>query len=157
MIVRWLGAYGHGSSLESSLQWELTQCDREVAAERFATGRGYAARYRHGEFTACVGLRLAKGALIRRFPGDVYSRTGEDGRLVPSRYASGVDLCGIGRHEECFCRPVYDAIVCREHPARMGRGVAGTLARVAAQYGLPILVLDKDGRRKRVDREGRKR
>lgn len=155
MIVRWLGAYGHGASLESSLQWELTQCDREVAAERFTRGRGYAARYR-GEYTARIGLRLAKGALIKRFPGDVYSRTGEDGRLAPTRYASGVDLCGIGRHEECFCRPVYDALVCREHPARMGKGVADTLARIAAQYNLPIIVLDVNGKHKRVYVEGRR-
>ena len=149
MIVRWLGAYGHGMSLADSLAWELTQGKREVAAERFTRGCGFAARRYNGNFAARVGLRVAKGALVKRYPGDVYSVAREDGTLAPTRYASG-PLTRTGRHEECFCQPVFDAIICREHPARMGKGVDAVLRQAAARFGLPVLVLDMRGKHTRL-------
>ena len=148
MLVRWLGAYGYGSDLESSLEWELSQDVREVAAEHFTRGRGSAGG------SARIGLRLAKGASVRDFPGDVWSRPGKDGRLYETRYASGYLVHG-DRHTESFCVPVFDAIVCREHPARMGKGVCDILNRVAHKYNLPVLVLNSKGRA--VPLEGHKR
>ena len=40
MVVRWIGAFGKSSSLSESLSWELSQNEREVAAEHINGNQG---------------------------------------------------------------------------------------------------------------------
>lgn len=140
MVVRWLGAFGKGSDLATSLSWELTQ-DREVAAEHISSGNG---KIRH----ARVGLLVDKRAVIRVFPGDVWSVAGEDGKLRATRYASGYAL--RRRHHEAFCCPVYRAIVIKDHPDRIKPAIMATVRSASASFALPIVWIDGKGKKHSV-------
>lgn len=140
MVVRWLGAFGKGSDLAASLSWELTQ-NREVAAEHITSGNG---KIRH----ARVGLLVDKRAVIRVFPGDVWSVAGEDGKLRATRYASGYAL--TGRHSEAFCRPVYRAIVIKDHPDRIKPVVMNAVRGASEGFSLPIVWIDSKGKKHSV-------
>lgn len=150
MIVRWLGAYGKHATLESSLTWELTQTGREVAAERIGRGdgQGYIPHAR-------IGMWIDSAAVVRHFPGDVYSvRTRrENGEgcimLKPTRKVHAI----AGRHSEVFCLPGYvRAIVVKDHPSRFEKAVRLCLACVAASHKLEIFQLTKEGKRVNVTR-----
>ncbi len=141
--IRWIGAFGHSSDLASSLEWELTQRDREVAAEIVHGGQGTITHAR-------IGLLVAKGAVIRSFPGDVWSVPGEGGRLSPTRQATGWHK----RHTEAFCRPEYAAIVLKDNPARFKPSVLKTVKDAAEKHGIPVLMLARNGKRTRISLQG---
>lgn len=141
--IRWIGAFGHASDLASSLEWELTQHDREVAAEIVHGGQGTITHAR-------IGLLVDKGAVIRAFPGDVWSVTREGGRLEATRQATGWHK----NHTEAFCRPEYAAIVLKDHPARFRPSVLKAVKDAAEKHGLPVIMLARNGKRTRISLQG---
>lgn len=165
MLVRWLGAFGSSSSLAESLSWELSQREREVAAERVATSRKVQewAYDKSGQLRerlvpagngsiqhALVGLWIDKRAVVRSFTGDVWSVTSEDGRLVPTRHSKP---CG---HTEVFCRPGYvKALVVKKHPASLSGEVLSALRDASKSHDLDVFLLTARGKRVLVTKEVR--
>lgn len=140
MVIRWLGAFGKAEGgLADALVWELTQT-REVAAELIRRGNG---RILH----ARVGLLVDSRAVIKTYPGDVWS-VADGEKLKTTRYASGWSL--KNRQHEAFCKPVYRAIVVKEHPDRMRRSVMEAVRVVAEHYALPVIYIDGRGRKHSV-------
>lgn len=140
MIIRWLGAFGKAQDLAKSLEWELTQT-REVAAERISGGNG---KIRH----ARVGLLVDSRAVIKTYPGDVWSVVTESDKLKATRYASGWGL--KNRQQEAFCKPVYRAIVVKEHPDRMKPVVMAAVREAAHRHNLHVVWIDGKGRKHSV-------
>ena len=134
MAIRWLGAFGKGSSLVDSLRWELTQNfgGREVAAEWVDSQTSHQ-RFR---IRRTVGLLVAKGAIIRRYPGDVWSVTSESGRLEVTRPSTSYG------HTECFCRPKFSAIVLTRPWGQLRAEVRAAIRTVAGETGLPVVYLE---------------
>ena len=96
--VRWIGAFGKGSTLSDSLNFEIYTCDRDVACE---ICKGYTSRISHAK----IGLLLDNCAIIKKFNGDCWSKN-NNGMLYMTRnpkYAS--------RHLEAWARPNYKGIV----------------------------------------------
>lgn len=166
MLIRWIGAYGKGDSLEDALRWEITQRDREVAAEyvfratvsEWRGGFGYehiAPVVRGQGFIdhALVGMWLDKRAWIKGYPGDVWSRTDEAGRLYATRRA----VVRSHGHTEIFCKPGYvKALILKRHPSTLGPAILKTLKTISVEYDLPVFYLNKKGRRTLVTDEVRR-
>lgn len=140
MVIRWIGAFGKASSLADALDWELGINAREVAAEHIRGGNGRVAHAR-------VGLLVDRRAVIKTFPGDVWSVVGKDDKLHATRYACDILSC---RQHEAFCRPVYRAIVLKEHPARMKPSVMHAVAEAAKKFALPVIWIDRKGKKHSV-------
>lgn len=121
------------------LFWELTQT-REVAAEHISGSNG---QIRH----ARVGLLVDSRAVIKTYPGDVWSVT-EGDKLKATRYASGWEL--KNRQHEAFCKPVYRAIVVKEHPDRMKPVVMAAVREAAQRHNLPVMWVDGKGKKHSV-------
>lgn len=130
MVVRWLGAFGtSGDGLAAAFDWEFTQSEREVAAERVTRERP--SRIRH----ALVGLRVRSTGVIRVFPGDVWSVPAEDGTLIKTRR-------GVNTHTEVFCRPGhFDAIVVKCPMARLVPHVRDAVLAASEKFNVPVIVL----------------
>lgn len=68
MIIRWLGAFGYGSSLKDSLDWEFSSPNRERAAEMLQKNQKSMLANKCG-----IGLLFNKTSVTKKFPGDVWS------------------------------------------------------------------------------------
>ena len=135
MVIRWIGAFGKGESLFQSLSWEFTQ-EREVAAERVTGGKG---TIEHAQ----IGLRVASEAVIRHYEGDVWSKVSPDGRLYATRRA-------CRGHSECFCKPVYTGIVCKQHPSRLAKLVQEAVFQASEKFGVSVFYVTEKGEVKKV-------
>ena len=135
MIVRWLGAFRSSPSLMEALDWEMKNSSAEIAAEEFLYGNG---AIRH----ARVGLLINKENVVRRFPGDVWSERGTNGRLIPTRHSFSVP----GRHTEVFCKPgKFSAIVLKEHYSRLKKEIQEAVYTASEKYNLPIVYINNRG------------
>ncbi len=131
MIIRWLGAFrGTGQSLSDSLVWELSQKERQVAAEIIQKFEG-------SQIPSKVGLLVKSQAVVRRYFSDVWSEVSEDGRLTKTRRQEDVS----SPHREAFCLPDYAAIVIK-------KGVSKQAIDACMEHkgSLPILLLTKKGK-----------
>lgn len=132
MIVRWLGAFGKGADLKSSLYWELAINHEEVAAEPlhgFYVKNGdldYASSIDHAK----VGLILKRSSLIKKFNGDCWSIK-QDHKLVKTRNPRASTA-----HNEAWVRPDYVAIIIK---GPISEGAFIIIEEMAAQFNLPIL------------------
>lgn len=81
-FVRWLGAFGQGSSLVESAVWEMSQTDRQVAAEPLIRGRSMIDH-------AKIGLAIAnpEATFARGWLADAWTTIGEDGIIRRLRTA----------------------------------------------------------------------
>lgn len=168
MLVRWLGAYGRREDFAASMRWELTQREREIAAERFSP-RAYVEereyqfgapdlvrRVRLGQGTighALVGMWLEGRAAVRTFPGDVWSVLDErTGRLVPTQDS----FACTGKHTEIFCKPGHvRALVLKVHPSRLAPAVLSALRDISIEFSLDVYLITAKGKRVKVTREVR--
>ena len=138
MVIRWIGAFGKGESLFQSLSWELTQ-EREVAAERVTGGKG---TIEHAQ----IGLRVASEAVVRHYEGDVWSKVAPDGRLYATRRGRRTH----DGHSECFCKPVYTGIVCKQHPSRLAKLVQEAVFQASEKFGVSVFYMNEKGEVKKV-------
>lgn len=128
-IVRWIGAFGRGDSLEASLSFEIARSSaHEVCAEDTKNGSYISAK---------IGLLVKQTAVIRRFHGDVWSVTDEKtGRLVKTRNP-------VSTHSELWVNPIFTAIVVKN-------GVSDSNLKIARDFadahGLKFLGITKKGR-----------
>lgn len=140
MIIRWLCAFrGKGNDIVNSLDWELTQKEREVAAEDLR-GNFSGILAMHPEIK--VGVLINKKGITRKFKGDVWSITNEKGLLVPTRKANSVKNSFYVPHTEVFIKPGFiSGIVIIEPFARLNPSLVQGLKNKADQYDLPIYLL----------------
>jgi len=128
--VRWLGAFGKGSSLLKSLHYEVARdSNGEVAAELLRDGKS---QIRH----ARVGLLVSQKAVIRRFDCDVWSRPvgTKSVRLKANRTKA------FSEHAECFCRPEYTGVVVKNY-AGMKKDIKKGILWFAKKNNLPVYEL----------------
>lgn len=133
IYVRWLGAFGHSTSLSSSFEYELEICDREVAAEMIDLGN-WCANIEH----ARVGLIMDRSAVHKVFPGDVWSvSSNRSRRLQTTQYG----VRHSHSHTECFCDPSYAGIVVRGAWEDLSQAARTQILQASARYDLPIYTL----------------
>lgn len=148
-FVRWLGAFGSGSSLSEAAEWELSQIARQVAAEPLYRGRSllhskiglevdhYASRFHCGWMTDAWTVRRDNGTLRAKYrPAD---RQGKKYRDVNRFLAAWAAVKNPTNHGEVvFDSPIYSAVVVKSTATL--RGVSRA-RRIAARLNLPLRVL----------------
>lgn len=79
-FVRWLGAFGKGTSLTEAASWEISQVERQVSAEPLCRGRSFIDHAKIGLAIANPSATFARGWLA-----DAYTTIGEDGIIRRTR------------------------------------------------------------------------
>lgn len=149
-FVRWLGAFGSGSSLTEAADWELSQTDRQVAVEPLHRGRSLINHAKIGLVVNHDASRFHAGWLA-----DAYTVKRDDGTLRPiykPRNRQGKKFKGMDRFlaawsaiknpshhgEVIFDSPVYRAVVVKSTATTHGVSRA---KRLADMLKLPLEVL----------------
>ena len=129
MLIRGLGAYGKGESLESSLRFELTRSTEGECCAMLIS------RKTRGWLPSGVCLLVKNSARIKLFNGDCYS-VSENGKLRLTRNANSSKT-----HRECWVHPEYIAIVLTK---RISKKALETVQNIAQEFGLKVLHLTKE-------------
>ena len=129
MLIRGLGAYGKGESLEASLRYELTRSAADECCAMLISRKEY------GWLPSGVCLLVKNSARIKLFNGDCYS-VSENGKLHLTRSANSSKT-----HRECWVHPEYIAIVLTK---RISKKALETVQSIAKEFGLKILHLTKE-------------
>lgn len=149
-FVRWLGAFGSGTSLFEAAGWELSQIERQVAAEPLHHGRSLITHAKIGLVIDHQVSRFHAGWLV-----DAYTKLGDDGTLRPKykpRMRQGKRFKDMdrflaawsavknpsGHAEVIFDAPHYCAVAVKSTATERGRRRA---QRLADQLGMPLEVL----------------
>lgn len=146
-FVRWLGAFGSGSSLTEAAAWETKQTERQVAAEPLVRGRSFIDHAKIG-----LSVQSPEATFRRGWLWDAWTVTREDGtiRATRNRYAeyknmdrflSALNKSNKNRDchaEAAFAAPTYSAVVVKSTATPHGKRRA---KRLAAMLGLPLEVL----------------
>lgn len=149
-FVRWLGAFGQGTSLTDAAEWELSQTARQVAVEPLHRGRSLISYARIGLVVDHEASLFVKGWLT-----DAFTTLGDDGILRPKylpRSRQGKAYRDLNRFlaawsavktpekwaEALFDSPVYSAVVVKASATEHGRNRA---KRLAERLGLPLMEL----------------
>ena len=149
-FVRWLGAFGSGSSLSEAAEWELSQTARQVAVEPLHRGRSLLDHAKIGLVIDHEASRFHAGWLT-----DAWTVKRDDGTLRPQyrpRYRQGKKFRDMdrslaawsavkypSRHAEViFDAPIYRAVVVKSTATE--RGVRRA-KRLAERLHLPLEVL----------------
>lgn len=148
MFVRWLGAFGKGTSLSDAASWENSQLERQVAAEPLWHGRSLIRHVR-------IGLEIDERASIfaSGWLQDAWTEPHADGTLRSNarrrgklaryrnmdRFLAKWNATKSRAHAEAaFAAPVYKAVVVKNNATEHGMGRA---RRLADQLGLPLKVI----------------
>lgn len=149
-FVRWLGAFGSGTSLSDAAGWELSQIERQVAAEPLHRGRSLldhakiglavdhdASRFHAGWLTDAYTIRQDNGTLRPKYrPRDRQGRKFSD---MDRFLAAWSAVKNPSRHAEAiFDAPHYRAVVVKSTATE--RGVRRA-KRIADRLNLPLEVL----------------
>lgn len=147
-FVRWLGAFGSGSSLSEAADWELSQKNRQVAVEPLWRSRSLIDH-------AKIGLAVdhADSHFVRGWLSDAWTETRADGTLRPrdgrvrngagyrdlDRFLAAWSRSRRGHHGEAIFDHVrYNAVVVKRSATARGYERA---RRLAANLSLPLEVL----------------
>ena len=154
-FVRWLGAFGKGSSLLDAGKWEIAQTDRQVAVEPLWRGTSLV---RH----AMIGLEIDHNASIFRsgWLSDAWTAVNEDGVLTSSppngwakdsrkdlrrfkdmdRFLATWSRIRSPNHhaEAAFASPIYVSVVVKSCASDRGKQRA---AKLAETLKLPLKVI----------------
>ncbi len=141
-FVRWLGAFRKGaSSIEESIAWELSQTEREVAAEPLRHCRS---RIDHAQIG--LGVDESRSTFVYGLIIDGWTEPSKDGsgRLLPKRekrikdkdfFLSRFYKAKINWHGEAvFSSPKYSAIVCKSKDSQTREKAA----KLADKFSLPL-------------------
>lgn len=148
MFVRWLGAFGKGTSLTEAASWENSQLERQVAVEPLWHGRSF---IHHAK----IGLVIDERASIfaSGWLQDAWTETHSDGTLRSNKNRRGklaryrnmdrflakwAATKALSHAEAAFTAPVYKAVVVKHNATEHGMGRA---RRLANQLGLPLKVI----------------
>lgn len=144
IYVRWLGAFGHGKSLEESLRFEITKAQGDFACEPIS---GYGSCVH-----AKVGLLVSPDRIFRNFDGDVWSV-----KLPPrrkrTRRKKGIFLVATRKPNEamschreawlstCSKDSAYTGIVFCGNWKALSRMARQTILQISKETGLKIYCL----------------
>jgi hypothetical protein len=148
-FVRWLGAFGSGSSLSEAAEWEKSQTARQVAVEPLHRGRSLlhakigleinhaVSRFHAGWLCDAYTIEIDGGVLRPKYrPRD---RQGRKFRDMDRFLAAWSAVKGPSQHGEViFDAPHYCAVVVKSSATE--RGVKRA-ARLAARLNLPLRIL----------------
>lgn len=155
IVVRWLGAFGHASSLEASIRHELTTLQgKQVAAEPLFDGRSRLSS--NAEIGLLVDQSISR--LIAAYGSDAWTKDTSGGRVKahrtkqkkPGRSWDSLQEVGRSRprghykpdHGEVTIQGArYSALVARWPRKKLTIKLATELA---AKFGLPLV--DTQGR-----------
>jgi len=148
-FVRWLGAFGSGSSLTEAATWETKQVERQVAAEPLHRGKSYISHAKIGLAIANPESTFARGWLYDAWTvidgdGILKAKRRGYGKQRPyrdmNRFLSAYSRCvHTGHHAEAaFNAPLYDAVVVKLTASERGKRRAH---RLAQQMGLPLQMI----------------
>lgn len=149
-FVRWLGAFGSGSSLTEAATWEASQVERQVAVEPLHRGRSLLGHAKIGLVVDHDASRFHAGWLA-----DAYTVKRDDGTLRPyykPRNRQGKKFHDMDRFiaawsavknpshhaEVVFDSPTYRAVVVKSTATAHGVSRA---KRLADMLNLPLEVL----------------
>lgn len=147
-FIRWLGAFGRGDSLEQAVAWELSQTDRQVAAEPLIRGRSHITHVMVGLAIANPEATFARGWLF-----DAWTVKTSDGVILPTRnrrheyrdvhrFLKALNRPQRAAHpwhaEASFNAPAYDALVVR-HGA--SPELVSRCKEIAARFNLPLRIM----------------
>lgn len=136
-VIRWMQAFnGRHRELRDTLIHELERARggdyREVAAESIRNLSTWDCN-----IESQVGLIVAKGSVIKTYPGDVWSvRKGQ--KLVATRYGR------YHGHTECFCQPHYTGIIIRGNVEDFDRSFIDMICQMARKYNVAVYTLNYD-------------
>lgn len=154
MLIRWLQQFrGRGEyNLPSSLNWELSQRNRQVAAENCnlpENGRNKARQDGIVGITSIfgqVGLVFKTKAVVQKYSGDVWSEIAENGKLYATRGP-------VKTHSEVFCHAGgygnIAAIVCRTNVDYKTKCAVRSAAK-KYNVGLIWISVSRDGKIRKV-------
>ena len=146
-FVRWLGAFRKGAnSVGDALAWELSQTEREVAAEPLRHGKSRIDR-------AKIGLEVDENRSVFRYGllVDGWTEPAKDGsgRLLPSgekrikdkdiylsRFYRSKGASTVWHGEAVFASPKYSALVCKKDLQTREKAVE-----LADTYSLPLKII----------------
>jgi hypothetical protein len=144
-FVRWLGAFGVGSSLTEAVSWELNQVERQVAVEPLWRGQSFI-----GHVTIGLAVDHSRSRFARGWLYDAYTVPHEDGSLRATRHRKA-EFKNMDRFlaawnkqrpfhhgEVAFDSPVYRAVVVKSTASDRGFRRA---KRLASKLGLPLKIL----------------
>jgi hypothetical protein len=147
-FVRWLGAFGSGSSLSEAAEWELSQTARQVAVEPLYRGRSLLRHCKIGLVVDHNASRFHAGWLV-----DAYTKqVGDTGILRPlyspasrqgKKYrdvdrfleAWSATRNQSGHGEVIFDSPIYSAVAVKSTATEHGKRRA---ERLAKRLNLPL-------------------
>lgn len=149
-FVRWLGAFGQGTSLTDAAEWEQSQTARQVAAEPLHKGRSLishtriglvvdheASRFHAGWLTDAWTSVQADGTLRAKYLPR--TRQGKKFRDMDRLLAAWSAVKNPIRHAEAvFDSVTYSAVAVKATATDHGKNRA---ARLAARLNLPLRVL----------------
>src|SRR5574343_466494 len=139
-FVRWLGAFGSGSSLSEAVDWELSQTDRQVAVEPLYRGRSLlggakiglaidhdVSRFHAGWLTDAWTEQREDGTLRPKYrPRDRQGRKFRDMDRFLAAWSAAKDPSNHG--EVIFDSPIYRAVVVKSTATERGVRRAKRLA-----------------------------
>jgi hypothetical protein len=151
-FVRWLGAFGQGTSLSDAATWELGQTERQVAAEPLWRGQSlighvkiglvidedrsvFASGWLHDAWTVPDDQGILRHGVSHR--GQRYKRFKDMDRFLVAWKKRAPDHHG----EAAFDATIYKAVVVKSTASEHGVGRA---KRLAAELRLPLLVLEDE-------------
>jgi len=146
-FVRWLGAFGQSSeSVAESASWELSQTERQVAAEPLWHGKSFISHAKIGIVIANPEATFARGWLY-----DSYTVTDNHGiNLATSRrkdeFKNMDKFLKVfskqdrdwGHAEAAFNCPTYNAVVVKKGASASAKSKA---KRLALEFNLPMRML----------------
>lgn len=148
MFVRWLGAFGKGTSLSDAAAWEHSQVERQVAAEPLWRGRSLIRHVRIGLEIDPRASIFASGWLQDAWTephadGTLRSNAQRRGKLARYRnidrfMAKWAATKARAHAEAAFAAPVYVAVVVKNNATEHGMGRA---RRLCEQLNLPLKVI----------------
>lgn len=148
-FVRWLGAFGAGTSLEEAAAWELSQLDRQVAVEPLWRGRSFLNHCKIGlavDHQASVFVKAwttdayteLRGTTLRPRHPDGYNRQDRGFRSL-NRFLGFWSSLRPNYHGEAIFDAVhYTAVVVKRSATERGMSRANKLTELT---GLPLVVL----------------
>jgi len=147
MYVRWLGAFGKSNNLHTSLDWELSQTNKEVCAENIL--KNSYSNILHAK----VGLLIPSSAVVKKFNGDCWSKYNNNNMLYKTRNPKNAN----SEHLEVFCKPIYKGIIIKGgyNPTygffNLPKKIRSTIKYFSKKYHLPIYYFQENGNIKIID------
>jgi hypothetical protein len=137
MIIRWLGAFGHGSDLQESINFELSRSTIACAEEvKKGANSGMHPHIR-------LGLLISQSGIVRRWSSDVWSEYKANGKRLRKTRDEGEAYSG---HNEIWVNPNHViGFILRAGGPAISASSLNIIKLASKKYRLPIYKLNRAG------------